>query len=177
MLPLVIALFALSLGALIYVLISRGYFSLMTFKSISKTPAETTESSVAPPVFDYQAAYSIALAEAVIWDEKSALAKSTETDFGWSYIFVTETKKDRGYRVEIANGKVVSSEEGAYSGLGGALPSDLVTKEEAIAKVQAIPGYENAQISGIEMIYGPDGKQWYWGVKTERGTVSIKATK
>ncbi|MEK7212797.1 MAG: hypothetical protein AAB686_03920, partial [Patescibacteria group bacterium] len=75
----------------------------------------------------------------------------------------------------IRNRAVASAQEILYTAAGGDLPDNVISSKEAIAKMRQIPGYENLTVQSVEMIYGPDGSMWYWGIKTDRGTVTIEA--
>lgn len=131
-------------------------------------------------------ANDLALARAREWQADAKLARQNslkdKTDAAgrsddWELLFVSESAAGRGYSIVIENKEIVSAEEIPYFGEGAELPGDLITADEAIAKVRRIGGYENEPILSVEMIYDQGAKLWFWGVKTARGVVSIKATK
>jgi len=76
-------------------------------------------------------------------------------------------------------------EQAVYSGIkvtmpeewqGGAnLPQGIISLEDAIAAAQRIEGYDNEPIISVEAAYGANGKIWYWGIKTPKGTITLKA--
>jgi len=70
--------------------------------------------------------------------------------------------------------EVVTPEE--WQG-GANLPEDVLPPGDAIARVRKIPGYENETIFSAEAVYGSGGEIWYWGVKTSKGVVTVKAQK
>ena len=92
----------------------------------------------------------------------------------WKLNF-TSLKSQKGYRVEIQNGEVVSTEEIGSARGGSVLPSNIISAEEAVRKARAIPGFKDALVISVELQYGPDGHTWYWGVTTDKGVITIKA--
>lgn len=132
-----------------------------------------------------QSAYSIAVAKAKTWHADAVLVQARsikgETDrFGhsddWEFLFTSTSGKDQGYKVLIYDRKIISAEEVPYVRMGAKLPDNLITSQEAIAMMREIKGYENLAVESVELVFGDDQK-WYWGIKTARGTVSIKAEK
>lgn len=132
-----------------------------------------------------RSAYDVALLKAQEWQPDAKLAfissggsvGSTGRSDVWKLIFVSKNKKEKGYVVEVSDYKVISSSEVTYVGVAADFPIDVITPEEAIRHVRQIKGYENAEILGVEAVYGQGGKIWYWGVKTSKGTVTTKATR
>lgn len=130
-------------------------------------------------------AYDIALLKARAWQPDANLAfmnsggsvGGTGRSENWKLIFVSKNRKEKGYAVEVSDYKIVSAAEIPYTGIAADFPVDIITPEEAIQHVRQIKGYENAEILGVEAVYGQGGKIWYWGVKTSKGTVTTKATR
>ena len=129
-------------------------------------------------------AYDIALIKAREWQKDAELSRinSLAGETGpngradnWDLLFVSKSLKGKGYHIIIRNREISFTEEISFVGAGGELPKNIISSKEAIAQVHAIKGYENEQIISVEMFYGPDGKQWYWGVKTSKGTTRINA--
>ncbi len=136
-------------------------------------------SSLTNVVFN-KSVYDVALARAVVWQSGAALAKMTLADTSggtWDFIFVSSKIKNKGFEI-VANGQgVLRANEIAIIGSGDALPVNSISPDEAMAKARAVPGYGNAAIVSLEMIYNARSHAWYWGVKTSTGlTVTIKAT-
>jgi hypothetical protein len=128
-----------------------------------------------------QEAESLALAKAKEWHLDVILAYMTSSSTmkavtdSWRLIFVSPTLKKRGYEITIKDKQIISAAEIDYSGQGGEFPAETeITQEQAIGRVRKIPGYENVKILKVEAIYGPTGKTWYWGVETDKGTVSVE---
>lgn len=115
-----------------------------------------------------------ALAFALAWSPNAKLSKLEKTDAGQVFTFVDAEKKGIAYVVTGAPGAWMG-EEVAWYGEGGVAPERLLTSEQAIQKVLQIPGYETVTILGAELVYGPSGEAWYWGVRTERGVVTVNA--
>ena len=147
--------------------------------------------SAAPPVpqtfasTPNQSAYDIALARAKLWHTDAKLANmssaSGATDANgisrkWDFIFVSPEAPKKGFEVVVSNGSITSASEIMVADAGGTLPSNLISTELAIARAKAVPGYANVTVISVEAAYGPDGSQWYWSVKTSKGTVTVKAT-
>ena len=92
-------------------------------------------------------------------------------------IFVSERAKGKGFVVTIENKAIVAVQETLYRGPAADFPANIISSDEAIAQVRATPGYRDVPILGIEAIYGPAEKAWYWGVRTSKGVVTIEAKK
>lgn len=128
-------------------------------------------------------AFDIALLEAQKWQPDARLAYMNSGSVGetgrsdvWKAIFTSPKVKDRGLAVEVADYKVVSKVEVPITkNIGADFPVEAISSEEAIAQVRQTPGYENAEIYGVEIIRSPVGNSWSWGVKTNRGVIGIKA--
>ncbi|OGE85890.1 MAG: hypothetical protein A3J48_00955 [Candidatus Doudnabacteria bacterium RIFCSPHIGHO2_02_FULL_46_11] len=155
--------------------LNNGWFKPET-KDTPKNPQSLLLSNIE--------AYDLALGEARDWQKDAALAQmsaltNTTDEYGhsdnWQALFVSEKKSGRGYSVIIENRKISKTEEIPFVGTGGALPENIITSEEAIAYVRSLAGYQSQTVLGVEMVYGPNGEEWYWGVKTNKGTVTVKA--
>jgi hypothetical protein len=162
-----------------------GYLYFFPSMPVKKTPPDE-QARPSKKLMTSIDAYALAESKAKEWRTDAVLAAqnsapaqtSTDGQAGeWELIFVSDAKKGIGYKVTIADKSVRSAEEIPFYGQGGVPPADSLTAEQAIEKVLKIKGYENEKIISVEMIYGPDGSQWYWGVKTAKGTVTIKAAK
>ena len=90
-------------------------------------------------------------------------------------MFASKKTPGIAYEVLIEDGRVIETKELRLAREGKAVPGNLITAEEAVAKMRKIPGFENEQVTGVELIYGPDGNTWYWGITTARGVITIKA--
>jgi len=53
------------------------------------------------------------------------------------------------------------------------IPEYVETPNEAVEKVDSIPGYEKESIESAEAIQGTSG-EWYWSIKTDKGYVTIE---
>lgn len=127
-------------------------------------------------------AFDIALPEARKWHADAVLASLVARQVGekgrsdnWELVFVSPSTKGKGYLLRVEGQGVLSREEISYQGIGADFPVDLISPEEAIKQARQIKGYENVKIQGVEAIYGQGGKIWYWGVRTSKGVVSMKA--
>lgn len=164
------------------VLFSLGLLKL-PFKNIFTTPPKEIEPDA--HLMTVQDAHSVAFSRAREWKSDAVLAdtKSTEGKTGpngrsdnWEFLFVSNTAKGKGFKVSITDGVVGSAEELPYVGVGGELSEHIISAKEAIAKVHEINGYESEEVIAVELLYDPKGF-WYWGVKTSKGTVSVRAAK
>ncbi|GEM_PF-1742679 len=129
-------------------------------------------------------AYDIALPAARNWQTDAALAflesgvagETGRSDL-WRVGFISRAKPGVALVVSVKDYAVVSTGEMPYVGLGADFPADILSEEEAIARVRQLKGYESTPILKVEAVYGPAGKVWYWGVHTAKGVVSIEAQK
>lgn len=131
-------------------------------------------------------AYDIALLRAQEWQPDATLArtKSAPGKTGvsgrsddWDLLFVSASAKGKGFHIVIQDRVITIAEEVPFTSEGGNLPENIISSQEAIARMRQIKGYENEPVLAVEMVYGPDGSEWYWGIKTPRGTVTINAKK
>jgi len=129
-------------------------------------------------------AYDIALLKAREWQKDAELSRinSLIGETGpngradnWDLLFVSKSLKDKGYHIIIRNREISLTEEIPFIGTGGELPENIISSKEAVNRAHQVPGYENEEIIAVEIMYGPDGKQWYWGVKTSKGVIRINA--
>ncbi|OGG61374.1 hypothetical protein A3C87_00095 [Candidatus Kaiserbacteria bacterium RIFCSPHIGHO2_02_FULL_49_34] len=131
----------------------------------------------------YDAALLVATKAAQSWQSNAVVASFEPLEEsnargdarGWRFVFTSTSKRGTGYVVDVKNGVVVSHQEGAVGSVGTILPQNAKTIDEAIAEVHAMPGRENAIIEGVEALV-TEGV-WYWGVRTDKGTISIKMEK
>lgn len=153
----------------------------------NKKPTAPTENiAVEPHLMTVQTAENLAREKALTWDAEAKLARITsvpsdtnsrgEAD-SWKLLFTSANRPNVSYEINIVDKQITSAAETSLVLEGGELPADTISSEEAIAKVRKIKGYENEKIESVEMIYGPDGQEWYWGIKTSLGAIRIKATK
>lgn len=129
-------------------------------------------------------AIAVAKERAVQWRPDAVLAYSgtlagqttaTGRSDSWELIFTSPTLKDRGFRVVISDRNVTTAEEMPYAKKGAAVPDNLIPSEQAAEYVRTLKGYENEQIISVELLYEAQAKMWFWGVKTSKGVVAIKA--
>ena len=59
----------------------------------------------------------------------------------------------------------------------GVIPQNIISPEEAVVKALRVEGYETERVLVFEAVRGEEDDMWYWGVKTPRGTVTVKAGK
>ena len=132
----------------------------------------------------YDAALVVAQKEAKAWQSSALVAsfepRETTNERGdaltWRFIFTSSAKEDVGYIVEVKDGEVTFKEEATVNALGVPMPSNAKTIDEAIAEVRAMSGRADAHIEGVEALSNEDGV-WYWGVRTGKGTISVKMEK
>jgi len=124
--------------------------------------------------------YHSALAAAAAWKPDAALFKMQSADASgndWDFTFVSPKTKGKAFAVTVDGTTIVATSTVDFVGGGAALPADLISPDQAIAEVRAIPGYADANIASITIVYSANARAWYWGVKTTTGsTVSVKAT-
>lgn len=131
----------------------------------------------------YDAALLVATKVALLWQSNAVVASFEPLEEsnargdarGWRFVFTSTSKRGTGYVVDVKNGVVVSHQEGAVSNVGTTLPQNAKTIDEAIAEVRAMSGREKAIIEGVEALV-TEGV-WYWGVRTDKGTISIRMEK
>ncbi|MEK9154825.1 MAG: hypothetical protein AAB596_02045 [Patescibacteria group bacterium] len=170
-------------SAVIFILITLGVLGAL---GIIKFPFKKSAIVFEEPdanLMTVRNAYDIAFLRAREWqaDAKLADMKSFETATGpngrsdnWNLLFISPSIKKKGFKIEIINEQITTAEEIFYTGTGAELPENIISSKEAITQVRAIKGYENEPIISVEMLYDPSGK-WYWGIKTSKGVVSVRA--
>jgi hypothetical protein len=152
---------------------------------INELPKLIMQESQEMSLLEGKTAIEMGLTEARKWQADAELSYVLSADAGqlkgrsndWSLIFVSKNMKGTGFQVKISDGKIFETKEIVYAGSASEFPKDAISQAEAVAQVRAMKGYENVKILSVGMIYGEAVKTWYWGVKTERGTVTIKANK
>lgn len=142
-------------------------------------PVPASPAALAPAALSASEAYALALSAAKAWDSGASLAQMSSSaeggNEGWQLLFVSPNRPGRGYQATVLERRLAGGEEVPFSGAGAAVPADLPPAEAAVAQLRSIKGYETAAVAGVELIYGPDGQAWYWAIKTDKGTVTIKA--
>ncbi len=177
--------------AIIVVLAAGGFIALRMFGGSGNSPvASPSEAGLPPPIPTFAAtsnasAYDVALARAVLWHADAKLAKMSSAPGSldaagvsskWDFIFVSPSAPKKGFEVVVSGNAITSAAEIMIVEAGGTLPPNLISTDEAIARMRSVPGYATATVISVEAIYGPDGSQWYWGVKTNKGITTMKAT-
>ncbi|MBI4134341.1 MAG: hypothetical protein HY475_02885 [Candidatus Terrybacteria bacterium] len=148
-------------------------------------PKKSVAVPAAPEAFSTaRNAYDIAILRARAWqpDSRLAFVQSGEVDVSgrsshWELLFVSSSVNGRGYRVEVSGFSVLSEAEIPYANQGADFPADLISPEEAIQIVTRMKGYGGQVILGVEAVYGEAEGQWYWGVRTPKGVVSVSASR
>ncbi len=94
----------------------------------------------------------------------------------WILIFSSPSAENKGYEISVSNRQIVSKKEIVFRRLGADLPENgFIGEEEALKRLRQISGYENAVVSSIELIPSADGKAWFYGIKTEKGVITLPA--
>jgi len=153
------------------------------FERKKKETVFVATTPVAPVSVGAKDVYALAHETAQRWSNDTVLSYvssgTVEQSKGhsdtWQFIFISDIHTGKGYRITINAGKVSATEEIDYQGSGAPLPSTMISQEEAVLRVRKMPGYEHVEVLGVEAVYGPSGKVWYWGVNTSKGGVSIEA--
>jgi len=169
------------------ILVLIGAWALRNYW-LSPRPAAILPSAVVPVeqennLLTGESAVTLALTAARQWRADAELSYLIADEVGqiqgrsnnWQLIFVSPSVKGKGYLVKIIGAQIADTEEISYNGMAAELPAQTITQAEAVAKVRAMPGYQNVKILGVGMIYGASVKTWYWGVKTDKGTVTVAA--
>lgn len=124
--------------------------------------------------------YDVALPRAKEWDANPLLVSispfsDSDTARGYRVRFSSDTKQHIGYEVVVKNGEVVRSGEiPLYE--QGSIPPELISEEEAVAKLHAIPGYEHEEIISISLVY--EARTWFWAIKTKNhGVITFNAAR
>jgi len=129
-------------------------------------------------------AYALALERAHTWKPDAVLTSMTSKvgatgvtgrSDDWEALFVSSSTPRRALRVTIANRIVTGAEEITYVATGAPLPDTIIPSRQAVTEVHAIKGYEKEPVQSSKLLYGPDGKTWYWAIQTPRGVTTVKA--
>jgi hypothetical protein len=177
----------IALAALL--VLSGGFVIFKIFKKplaqLPQLPQLIREAAQENNLMEGKSAIALALAEARKWQADAELSYVLSADASqlkgrsnnWQIIFVSPSIKDKGCLVKIADAKISETKEISYVGPAAEIPANIISQAEAVAQVKAMPGYANVKILGVDMIYGAAIKTWYWGVKTDKGTVTVIAGK
>jgi len=145
----------------------------------------TVDDKKADKQMDTRDALSLARERALEWHSDAVLAYSATVagvttaaghSDSWELIFTSPALKDRGFRILIGNRAITTAEEIPYTRKGGAVPENLIPSQEAAVYVRSMKGFESEKIISVELIYESKVDTWYWGVKTSKGIIAIKAT-
>lgn len=171
--------------ALLFALLAASAFWF--FKDAgAPAPADRATSGQADGRLTSQDAFKLAEARAKAWQAEAALSRfssaDNQTSFAgraddWEFLFVSKKKTGVGYRIMIKDRQVVAADEIPFIGEGGGAPEKTIGSEEAIAEAKRIFNDDSLKIISVQMIYNGSNQNWYWGVKTEKGLLSIKAVK
>lgn len=187
--PIVITSFFIIIILIIGALFATGVFNAKKIqqyfsgKDVIENQSASSQGVVITPE---QKAYQVALARAREWNADAALAfidssakdKIETSSPVWEFTFAPKNNDtQKGFVVVIEGEKIIRVEEIQHSGSGADLPDNIISQEEAIARVKQMAGYENEPVLGVEAVYGAGNKVWYWGVKTGKGTASVEAKK
>lgn len=108
---------------------------------------------------------------------KGKLSPAGKSD-SWVSRFSSQSIEGKGYEILIQNRLVAAKKEIDFYRAGADLPeSGLIGEEEAIKKLRGISGYESAAVQSVELIPSVDGKAWFYGIKTEKGVITLPAAK
>jgi hypothetical protein len=173
---------------LVIALVALGIFIALKhyekpLTQLPQIPKLIVEEAKENNLMEGKSAIELGLNEAQKWHADALLSYIISSDAGqlkgrsnnWQLIFVSPSSKGKGYQVKITDAKISDLKEISYVGQAAELPANTISQAEAVAMVRAMRGYEDVKILGIDMVYGAGVKTWYWGVKTSKGTVSIKA--
>lgn len=96
----------------------------------------------------------------------------------WILRFSSQSVEGKGYEILIQNRLAAAKKEIDFYRAGADLPeSGLIGEEEAIKKLREISSYESAAVQSVELIPSVDGKAWFYGIKTEKGIITLPANK
>lgn len=108
---------------------------------------------------------------------KGKISPAGKSD-SWILRFSSESTEGKGYEILIKNRAVASAKEIVFYWKGADLPAaGFLGEEEALKKFRQIGGYENVTVQSIELIPSADGKSWFYGIKTEKGVITLPAEK
>ena len=169
-----VSVIALGVVFLLLILFTAGVFK----KPLTVKPYDTGGANITSAIDAHAAANVLAKqwhADAVLSSLTSNPVDTGQTISDWKFIFIAKSAPGKGFSVEVSNSQVVSYGEIKYVGSGAALPDTIISQGEAIRRVEAMKGYTNQPILGIQAVYDPVKKVWFWAVKTPIGIVSVDA--
>lgn len=115
-------------------------------------------------------------AKAAQINAKGKVSLKSGKSASWILRFSSELKTGNGYETIVENRAVVSAKEIVFYWKGADLPQGgLIGETEALIRLRQISGYENTGVQSIELIPSSDGKSWFYGIKTEKGTITLPA--
>lgn len=181
------ARFRLILISAVFLLLAAGmaFWLLRGAKPPVAPPTPPTPVVEEKPPLPVADSYALALARAKIWHTDAGLAyvdsgpiDERGVPVSLSYHFVSASAPGVALRVTVTRaGDIDESEVVSFTGTAQAFPDrEIITPEQAVVQVKEMPEYQDAQIQSVEAVYGPGNQVWYWGVVTDKGTVSIEAT-
>lgn len=174
------------LAIIVLAILVLGYFVFFGIFKVSKIANVLNKNvqTIQPGFVDSRNAYDLAINRAKDWKPDAVLSnlESGSVDSGgrsnnWTFIFASGSTKGLGFEIKIENEKIIGAQEIPYVSQGTVLPSNLISADEAIQIAKSIKGNENIEVTGVEAIYSPEGKIWYWGVKTGETVITVKAIK
>jgi hypothetical protein len=178
-LEVILGIIILAILALVFFVVS-GLWKTSKITNVFNKNVQTIESGFV----DSRNAYDLAVNRAKDWKPDAVLSnlESGSVDFGgrsnnWTFIFASGSTKGLGFEIKVENEKIVGAKEIPYVSQGTALPSNLISADEAIQIAKSMPGNDKIEVTGVEAIYSPEGNIWYWGVKTVKGVITVKAVK
>ncbi len=144
-------------------------------------PKSGSEKVVVPnAVLTLKESYAKANPDALIWsnDAKLVLIKSLGAltlegkSSQWQVVFGSKTKK-KGYEVILQGDAVVSKKDIESTAYGYDLPKNWYDANEAIVSLQTLPQFSDATVSGINLFYNADSREWAYGLATSRGATAM----
>lgn len=165
------------LGAIVLVGIR---YATPLFKKVDDTKEE-----VAVPPITSRDARTLADEAAHMWEKDAVISRIQPVQGGtergeaslWRAVYISATRKGKGYVVEVRKGEVTKREEVAYTQGGAEFPQNSKNESEAIEEMRKLSGFGDVSIHGVEALYNSEDHAWYWGVVTAKGTVSIRMEK
>jgi hypothetical protein len=175
----IVAITFIILLLLIGVLLLPKYFK----KATQFLPPPIVQESPENKLMQGKSAIELGAQAARTWQADAEPSYALSTDASqiqgrsndWQLIFVSPSVKEQGLQINIIDAKISDTKKIPYVGSAAEFPADVITPAVAIAQVKAIPGFADAKILGVEMTYGAAVKTWYWGIRTDKGTMTIKA--
>lgn len=174
-----ITIFSVCLAIVMVAVIYIAFVNKTDKPSVTGQPQEVADTRMTS-----QEALALALAEAKRWHQDATVSRFESLGAGtseqgrsddWNFLFVATARPGKGYQVAIRRRLVSDKTELPFIGEGSIMPPGLIASNEAIARARQIGGYENATVEAVEMIYDATAGKWFWGIKTNKGTVSILA--